>query len=303
MTTKIFSGVIPALLTPFNQRDEVDYSALEMHITRLIEQGIDGLFVCGTTGLWWLLSDEERMNIVEKTMKICSDKIPIMVHVGTMSTRSSIRLAEHAEGCGAQAISALPPVGFSYPPDSVWEYFKDIAESCGLPLYLYHLPQLFGNLITMDKFIEALDVIPSLEGVKFSAYQIDHLIELKVKSADSLKGALNILSGGAEQLLSAVSCGAAGSVCSWYNLFPRLARKIIDCIHAGDVQKAQAHQDLLIRAIIDIRNMGHGMLWRLVTERGINVGQPRKPLPHLSEKVFESKLPQIKKSGILDWSI
>lgn len=299
MEDKPFSGVVPALLTPFDGGEEVDYAALVAHIARLLENGIDGLFVCGTTGLWWLLSEQERMRIVEATVASCDGSIPIMVHVGSLTTRSSVRLAQHAQQCGARAISALPPVGFPYPVDAIWAYFREIAESCELPLYLYHLPQLFGDLITMDKFIAALETIPTLAGVKFSAYQIDHLLELKIKS----HGRLNILSGGAEQLLSAVSCGAEGSVCSWYNFFPRLARQIMDCVEADDLSEASRLQDLLIRAVIDIRGMGQDMLWRLVAEQGIGVGRPRKPLPRISDETYRSALSELRECGIFDWCI
>ena len=299
MATDDFRGIIAALLTPFDEAGQVRHAAIKPLVSRLIDEGIAGLFVCGTTGLWWLLSTEERMDIADSALKAVEGRIKVMIHVGAHRTEDSIRLAQHAEQIGADAISALPPTGIPYPPEAVWQHFKDIGASCALPLYLYHLPQVHGDLITMDRFIEALDSIPTLAGVKFSSYQIDHLIELKIKSA----GRLNILSGCTEQLLSTLVCGAQGSVCSWYNLLPRLACKISACVADSDLAQARELQHTLIKLIVDIRSKGHHLLCRLVSECGVDVGVPRKPLPRMSDEEYKRLLPDIKQSGLFDWSI
>ena len=294
-----FEGVIPAMLTPFDGSGEVNHTAIRSLIERLVGQGVNGLFICGTTGLWWLLSVDERKRIADTTTEAVAGRVKVMVHIGAVRTHDSVELARHAETAGADAISALPPIGFPYPPDSIWQHFKRIGGSCDLPLYLYHLPQLFGDAITMDRFVQALEDIPTLAGVKFSSYQIDHLLELKIKS----QGRLNILSGCAEQLLSGMVCGADGSVCSWYNLIPRLARQIVVSVRSGDLDQARTHQDTLIRLIVDIRGRGHWLLWRLVSELGVTAGQPREPLPGPSEGEFASLMPGITARGLFEWTI
>ena len=299
MNTQKFEGIIPALLTPYNDNDEVNLSAVSALTRRLVEQGVDGLFLCGTTGIWWLLEEEERMKIVETAIEAAEGKIRIMVHVGAQATRSAVRLAVHAEKAGADAISALPPAAFPYPPEAIWGHFRTIGASCGLPLYLYYIPQLHGDIITMDQFVDSLDTIPTLAGVKFSSYQVDRLVELKVKA----RGRLNILSGGAEQLLSTVSCGAEGSVCTWHNLIPRLTKQIFTAVCKGDLVKARELQDLLIRGIIDIRGKGHDLVHRMVTRRGIAVGHPRKPFPLITDEEFDAIYPAFKKNGLIEWCI
>ena len=101
-------------------------------------------------------------------------------------------------------------------------------------MYLYHLPQVYGDQITVDAFLAALDRMPTLAGAKFSSYRIDDLIELKVKAGDRL----NVLSGCSEQLMSAVGAGADGSICTWYNLVPRLGKAIVAAMEANDVATA-----------------------------------------------------------------
>jgi len=294
-----FEGVIPAVPTPFNEREDVNHEAMTRLIDRLIEQGVGGLFINGSTAEWWSLTDDERMALAETAVAAAAGRTRVMVHVGASSTRAAVRLAEHAESIGADAVSALPPVGRTFPAQAVWDHFAAIGRSCALPLYLYHLPQQYGDLITVEKFIEALDIIPTLAGAKFSSYRVDELICLRTQAGDRL----NVLSGCGEQLLSATACGAEGSICTWYNLLPRLGNHIIACVKAGDVEEARKHEEILVRAgRLWIPN-SLGYLKRLIARRGIDVGQPRRPWPPLSHEDFEAALPGIEATGVLDWCI
>ena len=294
-----FEGICPAVLTPFDENDKVNYDAIGQLVDRLIDQGIGGLFVCGSTGEWWTLTQEERMKVTETAIRAADGRVKTMVHVGSTCTRFAVQLAEHAEKVGADAISALPPVGSVHNAREVWDYFKSVGDSCSLPLYLYHLPQTHGSIITVDKFIEALDTMPTLAGAKFSSYRVDDLIHVRIKA----KGRLNILSGCGEQLLSGTACGADGSICTWYNLIPRLANKIHDCVLSSDIEGARKHEDILVDFAMHCIHNAIGNLKYLVTLRGIDVGRPRLPRPYPTPAEQEALLANLKPTGILDWCI
>ena len=294
-----FEGIIPALLTPFDKGGEVNYEVLGQFVSRLVEEDIGGLFTCGGTGEWIVLTQEERMRILDRVMEAAETRTKVMAHVGATSTRFSVELAKHAEKSGAAAVSALPPVGRRYPPDAIWEHFRAIGESTGLPLYLYHVPQQYGELIAVDRFIEALDTMPTLAGVKFSSYRIDDLIELRLKA----QGRLNILSGCAEQLLSTAVCGAEGSICTWYNIIPRLGNKIIDCVRNNQIEEARKHQDLLVSFGKLCVSKGLGNLKWLVSRRGFDVGRPRLPQVYPTPAEREELLPKLEAIGIVRWFI
>lgn len=294
-----FSGIIPPLLTPFDRNEDLDLNALGPLVERLLESGIGGLFLCGSTGEWWSLSEDERERIVDTVVEVVSGRTPLMVHVGSTSTRSAVRLARHAERAGADAVSALPPLGFAFTPDQVWSYFGAIADASSLPLYLYHLPQTYGDLIGLDRFVEALDTMPTLAGVKFSSYRIDDLIALSLKAGDRL----NILSGCSEQLLSAMACGAEGSICTWYNLFPRLASAIVQRVEANDVAGARELQQIIVAFAKLASSMHLGNLKWLIGRRGIDVGIARRPLPSPDEAVKQALLPRVEATGVLEWCL
>jgi N-acetylneuraminate lyase len=170
---------------------------------------------------------------------------------------------------------------------------------CGLPLYLYHLPQVYGDLITIDKFVEAADTMPTLAGAKFSSYRIDDLINLKIKA----KGKLNILSGCGEQCLSGIINGADGSICTWYNVIPRLADRIITCARNGNVAEASRCQDLLVEFAMILIARPIGNVKKLLAHRGFDVGRPRMPMIATSDEEWRKLLPKLEATGIMDWVV
>ena len=299
MATSLFSGIIPALLTPFDDEEQLDTAPVGSLVDRLIEQGIGGLFACGSTGEWYALSSEERMRMAEATMEAVNGRTKVMVHVGSFATSHAIALARHAEKIGADAISVLPPIGRPVPTEAMWDHFREIGAACGLPLYLYHVPQAYGEQITPDAFADALDMIPTLAGVKFSSYCIKDLLNLKLKA----EGRLNIISGCAEQLLSATVNGAEGSICTWYNIVPRLGVRIRECVAASDLAEAVRLQDLLVRFALALSANHLGCLKFLVAKRGIGVGRPRLPQPRLSSEALQSLWSELEPTGITEWLI
>ncbi len=294
-----FEGIIPALLTPYDKDGRVSVPAIDALVDRLIGDGVGGLFVCGSTGEWWLLSEDERMEVAAAVVKAAAGRTKVMVHIGATATASAIRLAQHGEKIGADAISALPPIGVTYPSECIWGHFKAIGASCALPLYLYHLPQVYGDMITIDGLVEAIDEMPTLAGAKFSSYRIDDMIALKLKAA----GRLNIVSGCSEQLLSAIACGAEGSICTWYNLFPRLANKVVECVNSGRIDEARECEDLIVA--FGKLCVGKAIGWSkyLLGCRGIDCGTPRLPLPQITEDDLKDILPKVEATGTLDWAL
>ncbi len=237
--------------------------------------------------------------MAEVAVKAAAGRVPVMVHVGANATAAAIRLARHAEKIGVDAVSVLPPTGVPYPPDVIWEHFRAIGASCGLPLYLYHLPQIHGDLITVDRFVQALDSIPTLAGAKFSSYRIDDLIELRSRVGDRL----NILSGCSEQLLSTTACGVHGSICSWHNVIPKLGHHIVDSINAGNVEDARAHQELLVRFGRAGISYVLGAVKAILTARVTDCGVPRRPVAALTGDEARRYFDKLDALGMEPWLV
>ena len=109
----MFSGVIPALLTPLSDQDLVDTGALRDLVEFLLGRDVDGFYVCGSTGEGLLLTEEERCSVVDTVVSQVRSRVPVIVHVGAPATSVSQRLARHARETGADAVASIPPIYYA----------------------------------------------------------------------------------------------------------------------------------------------------------------------------------------------
>jgi len=274
----LFKGVIPALVTPYTQDDEINYDAAAELIERLLRCGVSGFFVCGTTGEWSVLSVAERKAYAEHVVRVVAGRVKIMVHCCAPATRDAIELARHAEEIGADAISSLPPVCAKYSEQDVWNFLQDIAGSVSLPFYAYHLPAVFGELVDVRTFLDKLTSIPNLAGLKYSSSNFEDLTAVRRAVGDRV----NIISGGATRLLPAIKHGADGSVCAWHNLLPRPMIEVIRLLGEDRGEDAEALFEKACAVIAPLVFSYLGSIKWLLGLSGIPCGRPRKPLPDLS---------------------
>ena len=130
------SGVLPAMFTAFDDTGEVSPERLRRVIASEVEQGIQGLFICGSTGEGILMSPEEREQVAEITMAEVAGQVPVMVHVGAAATRDSVRLAQHAARIGADAVSSVPPFYYNPGWEGIFDHYRLIGEATNLPLFI-----------------------------------------------------------------------------------------------------------------------------------------------------------------------
>ena len=120
--TKIFKGIMPALVTPIlEDRKTVDEKAARELIEALIAQGADGFYVLGSTGEGMVMDEEERMRMCEIAISQVGGRVPVIVHIADMNFARAVRLAKHAERAGADAISAVPPIFFHYRNEDIYD--------------------------------------------------------------------------------------------------------------------------------------------------------------------------------------
>ena len=135
-----FKGVIPAVLTVFDQEENIDEVGMRQLISHLIHKGVHGLYLTGSTGEGFTMSPEERMQVVEIVMDEVAGRVPVVVHVGAIGTKLSIELAKHAERVGADGISSVPPFYWRFSEDQIVKYYEDIARATSLPMIVYNVP-------------------------------------------------------------------------------------------------------------------------------------------------------------------
>ena len=171
----IFQGVWPALITPLDRDGKPAFDVLEALTDRLAQDKLDGLYVIGSTGQWPLFTREERMAIAERVIKAAAGRIPVMVHVGAVSTQDAVELARHAQRTGAQAVSSVAPIYFGHPPAAVFEHYRRIGEAGGLPLFVYHLSGVSQLSMPPAEFAKRLRDLPNIGGMKFTDHDLNAL--------------------------------------------------------------------------------------------------------------------------------
>lgn len=271
----LFEGIWPALVTPFTEDNQVNVPVLRDLVEYLIDKRTDGLFVGGTTGEGIFSPLADRELVVKTVLDQVAGRTPVIVHVGAVASGDAMRLARHAESCGAAGISSiLPPL---YSDWSVLRrYFESVAQAApGLPLFAYLLLPNYDAA----GLIHELSQVSSFAGAKYTGpnmYEMRRIIDMG-------GGDWSIWSGMDEQCVYAAMMGATGAIGSTLNIMPGVYRSIRDSVRQGDYAQAQDLQERANRVIsVMIAHTFQGALKEILTMNGIPCGQPRLPYLPLS---------------------
>ena len=287
-------GLIAAPFTAMDEKGSVNLEIIESYADHLKGMGVKGAFVAGTTGEGMLLSDEERLTVIENWIDQKTDDFRVIAHAGSTSISSAKTIAYESAKAGADAIAILgPPFLGPKKVEDLVDFCVDVALAAPeIPFYYYHMPALSGVNISMTEFLnQAKSKIPNLAGIKFTD---NNLMEMSIcLSMDN--GKWDILHGYDELLIAGLAFGAEGAVGSTYNYIAPLYYGIMEDFQKGDIENARKKQRKSIE-FVDILIRYHGALVSgkaLMGLLGIDCGTCRKPLPKLTpdELVsFESEL-------------
>lgn len=243
----MFEGIWPAMFTPVNDQGDPAFGELEKLVDRLIKDEVAGLYLLGSTGQGVLLKEDHRKKIVEVAMEVNDGRVPVMVQVGSMTTRNSQELAVHAAKTGANAISSVGPVYFSGGADMVLTHYKEIAESTDLPFFPYQLgsASIKGDI---NDFIRALVDMPQVQGMKLTTTDMIQISTIHNFAGDRLK----LFSGADELLCHSALCGTVGAIGSFYNFWYTECAHVYKSFIAGDFLLARDFMLEFQRIIFEI---------------------------------------------------
>lgn len=295
------TGLIAAVYTPMRADGSLDLDRVEPITEMLLHEGIDGLFVCGSTGESTSLSSEEREAVAQAYADAAAGRVPVAIHVGHCSLAEARRLALHARKIGAAAIAACPPWYFK--PATVPILVDCLAEITravpDVPFYYYNIPALTGVMLDMVELVrQASERIPSFAGIKYTAPTVDEFQAL-LRFGD---GRLNMLYGRDEMLLSALAVGAQGAIGTTYNFAAPLYRRLIEAFRRGDLTEAalwQARSVEMIRVVLRYGGLaGTKAMMALI---GADCGPPRLPMVPLSPDHLASLRQELEAIGYFQW--
>ena len=277
-----YQGVIPAFYACYEDDGSVSPARTRALARYLLNKGVRGLYVGGSSGECIYQSVEERKIVLENVMAEVGGKLTIIAHVACNNTADSCELARHAESLGVDAIAAIPPIYFHLPEHGIAQYWNDISAAApDTDFIIYNIPQLAGVALTMS-LLETMRKNPRVIGVKNSSMPSQDIQLWKDAGGPSFV----VMNGPDEEFVSGLAMGATGGIGGTYAVMPELFQKVYDDYHAGKVDEAAAVQNEICR-IIYAMCAAHGNLYAvlkaILAKRGVVCGSVRKPLPALAE--------------------
>ena len=259
------------MFTPVNDDGTVNLAEMEKLIELIIAQRLNGIYLLGSTGQGFLYSEAERKQIAEATLSIVRKRIPVMVHVGALSTDESVRLARHAEAHGADAVSSVGPIYYAASPAMGLAHYKAIASAVSIPFFPYQI----GNAPMTEDMIRELLQIPNLKGLKLTTLNMLDIAAIRISSG----GKWTLFSGADELMCHAALCDISGAIGSTYNMFGPVCKHVRESCLKGDTELALSFMLEFQRLILEILPCIWTFFRRGMQLRyGIDIGKAKAPL-------------------------
>ena len=272
---KKYQGIFPAFYACYDENGAVSPARVREFTRYLIDKGVTGLYVGGSSGECIYQSVAERKLLLENVMAEARGKLVIIAHVACNNTADSRELAAHAESLGVDAIAAIPPIYFHLPPYAIAGYWNDISAAApNTDFIIYNIPQLAGVALSSALLREMLKN-PRVIGVKNSSMPVQDIEMWRDEGAI-------VFNGPDEQLLSGLAAGAIGGIGGTYAAMPELYLAIYRLFHEGQIARAREIQDACCHAIYKMcsckGNMYAVIKGILREQGGPDIGGVRAPL-------------------------
>ena len=265
-------GLLTAMITPFDERGQVDPERTTDFVRFQISKGTEGLYVCGSTGLGPLLSPGERKAVVEAVVAAADGKVPVVVQVGCAATDATIELARHAERAGVDAVASLTPYYYKQGEAAIVKHFEAVAKAVSIPLFAYNIPQFTGNSLQASTVAE-MARRRTIVGIKDSSRDLLQLIELLRATPEEFV----VINGTEEYALFAIMSGADGLVSGGASALPEAFRPLVLAQRKGDYRAALESQKLVQKFKGLVRSAPIPAYYSILHERGVDCGSPRAP--------------------------
>lgn len=280
MDIKKYQGVIPAFYACYDEDGKVSPERVRALTDYLIDKGVTGLYVGGSSGECIYQSVAERKLTLENVMARAKGKVTVIAHVACNNTSDSMELAAHAESLGVDAIASIPPIYFHLPEHAIAKYWNDISSAASnTDFIIYNIPQLAGVSLTLS-LLREMKKNPRVIGVKNSSMPVQDIQMFHDEG-------VIVFNGPDEQFISGLAAGAVGGIGGTYAAMPELYIKARELFYQGEVEKAGELQNDICRIIYKMCSP-RGNMYATIKEiirlqGGPDVGSVRAPLAELIE--------------------
>ena len=272
-------GIYPALLTPFDSSGKFNKKVLRELVKWNLDKGVDGFYVCGSTAEAFMLSCDERKEILETVASEVEGRVAVIAHIGHISTDAAIDLAKHAASCDVDAISSVSPFYYNFTFDQIKKYYFDIVDAVDKPMVVYNFPA-FSKVTMTEENLSAFFDDERFIALKHTSSDFFLLERMATKYPNK-----SFLNGYDEMCLSGLAAGATGAVGSTFNFMAEKFIRIYRFFNEGRIAEAQAEQhsaNTIISALCRVGVMsGEKAILRMM---GFDFGEALRPFSELTEE-------------------
>lgn len=294
MKKNLFIGCGTALVTPFTE-DDINFNELKRLLEFQIEQGVDSIIICGTTGESSTMSIQEKEKVIQFTVQIVNKRIPVIAGTGGNNTKEVINFSKYAETSGVDGLLLVTPYYNKTTQTGLIAHYTEIANNVNLPIILYNVPSRTGVNIEPETCL-ALSKIPNIVGIKEASGNISQVAKISHLCGDDLY----IYSGNDDQTLPILSLGGIGVISVLSNIVPKFVHNMVFDYLSGNFTLAKDSQIKAIPLINCLfREVNPIPIKSALNMMGYNVGTPRLPLVSISESLQKSLEREMKKFKII----
>ncbi|PSP55817.1 4-hydroxy-tetrahydrodipicolinate synthase [Halobacteriales archaeon QS_1_67_19] len=272
-----FTGVYPAMTTPFEPDDSIDFEQLRADARRLEAAGVDGLVAVGSTGESATLSHDEHVAVVEAVADAVD--VPVIAGAGSNSTREALELSRRSADAGADALLLISPYYNKPEPEGMERHYRTVADEVDLPQIVYNVPSRTGRNVAVET-AASLAEHENVVGYKAASGDLNRIGEVIERTRDQ---EFSVLSGNDYLTLPMLSLGATGTISVVANVEPERTTALVGAARSGDFERArEIHEELapLVRALFAETNPIP--VKEAMELRGYGPAHLRSPLTRLS---------------------
>ena len=293
----IFEGVATALITPFGPDGSVNYVKLEELINKQIEDGVDGLVICGTTGESATLTEKEHMDVIRESVKFVNGRVPVIAGTGSNCTQTAIEMSKEAEEYGADGLLLVSPYYNKATAEGMYEHFADTANAVNIPVILYNIPGRTGVNIDPETIYRLARDVKNIVAVKEASGNISNIAKIAALTAGL---DFDIYSGNDDQVVALCAMGGKGVISVVSHVIPKEMHDLVMNFINGDAKKSLEIQNKYLSLIntlfIDVNPIPVKEAMNLL---GYEVGGYRKPLTPMSDAHREILRKELINVGLL----
>ena len=255
---KRFAGLIPPMVTPLDAKRQLDKAGVKKMVRHLLDGGVDGIFLLGTTGEGPHLSYAVRRELVKETCRLVKGRVPVLVGITETDLEDALAFAKDCKASGAAGVVAAPPYYFKLTQDECVRWFEELADRSPLPLVVYDMPAHTDTVIE-PATIARLARHPNIVAMKDSSSVIALFNKFRVALKPFGKR-FSLFMGPDEAMGEAVLLGADGGVCTGANLWPRTFKKMYEAAKRGDVAEVRRLQEITTTSSYLLYGLGQGQI-------------------------------------------